>query len=234
LAIFNSHSLTDYFKLNKLGVFSGRFTENYWTFDHITNSIRPQSLEEYNLKRKRKLIFYARPESHANRNLFSVGVMAIKGALNKGHFLDWEIVGMGSLSGPLKYQITNNQEMTIYPKTNSETYQNFVRTGDVGLSLIMAPHPGLVHYEMVNAGLIVVVNTFETRSANYYNNYSPLFVPVENNLENIIEGSISAEKMSYDTILRFKTQKFNHEKTSWDEVFPKEKIKKIFTEIIGQ
>jgi hypothetical protein len=222
--------------LNRLGVFSQLSPTNYWTFNHLTTSIKPQSLEEYQQRRKRKLIFYARPEEHANRNLFPVGLMAIKKAISLGHFTDWEITGIGSLTGPMKYQIGNKQVLTIYPKTDYKTYQNFVRTGDVGLSLMMAPHPGVVHYEMVNAGLVVVVNTFQTRSVDYYHQYSSLFVPVENHLEDIVNGLIKAEKMSFDCQLRFEknqSNNFDEKITSWDSVFPANRIKKVFTEIIG-
>ena len=101
-AIFNTALLADYFRRNKIGVF-GLYTEDemhqhYVSFQHALTPTSPPTLKEYRKRKTKRLLFYARPEDHARRNLFEIGLIGIKIAVFNGVFgPDWEFYGVGTL-----------------------------------------------------------------------------------------------------------------------------------------
>lgn len=46
-----------------------------------------------------------------------------------------------------------------------DDYARFMNSIDVGLSLMLAPHPSVVPFEFAATGAVVVTNTYENRSA---------------------------------------------------------------------
>ena len=48
---------------------------------------------------------------------------------------------------------------------SDQRYAELLREHDVGLALMLTPHPSLVPIEMASAGLLTVTNTFENKDA---------------------------------------------------------------------
>lgn len=68
--LFNSKELYDYFKKHEIGPFKkGNMGKVYW-FDCPITEVEKPTLNDILNKKNKKLLFYARPEVHAERNLF--------------------------------------------------------------------------------------------------------------------------------------------------------------------
>jgi hypothetical protein len=68
-----------------------------------------------------------------------------------------------------------------------------LRSYDVGLALMYAPHPGLVAIEMAAAGMSTVANTFENRDAAALRAISSNLIAAEPSVEGVVEALTSAE-----------------------------------------
>lgn len=248
--IFNSECLKNYFETNKIGLFSkersltvlssskpliqnsqnSQSTSDYFVYEHVILSIPQQKIKHhlYN-KNYKRLIFYARPEKYAIRNLFEIGIIALKRAISRGHFKGWFIEGIGCTSGNYIIDLGSDVKMKIHTKMKTEEYKDFLLNSDVGLSLIYTPHPGLVHFEMVNAGLVTVVNTFQNRPKEFFEKCER-FVPVDPKIDDIVDGLIKAEALSYDLDLRLKPSPFENNNT-WDDIFSGDNINNIINSV---
>ena len=56
------------------------------SFDNAITAIDPPAAAELAGRSPRRLLFYARPEPHAARNMFELGVLALSRALERGAF----------------------------------------------------------------------------------------------------------------------------------------------------
>src|SRR5262249_11051428 len=126
-AIFNSENLKNYFSQKTLGVFKAKIrntdesnqmtkSSDFFVFEHVLPKAKLPDPESLRLKKKKKLIFYSRPEDHAERNLFEIGMIAIKRAIAKGHFRGWDIHGIGALSGGSLVDLGCGQNLILFEK----------------------------------------------------------------------------------------------------------------------
>lgn len=175
IAIFNSQCLRDYFRKHQIGVFAnGEGT--HFVFEH---AILAPPRRVAPAGREPALLFYARPEAHAARNLFSVGVLALRECARRGVITpDWTLTGIGATT---HYSLDIGGGVTLkgIPKAPPERYLAMIENYTLGLSLMWAPHPGVVHFEWAAAGLPTVVNTTAERSADFFRQYSADLVPAE-------------------------------------------------------
>lgn len=223
--LYHSDSLQTYFEKNRIGNFAKDKPDDYYTYNLMMCNIQPITKPELENKVKRRLLFYARPEGHAERNLFEIGYIALKRAIVRGAFKDWEFIGIGALN-QYSVPLPSDYTLNIYAKTDQKSYCDLIRSGDVGLSLIFSPHPGLVHFEMAKIGMVVVVNTFSTRPKEYYDKISPRLLASDPTLDDIVDNLIKAEKLCYDNDLR--TLPWKNQESSIDDAFTKDKLQQIF------
>lgn len=203
VALFNSAQLADYFREEKIGVFDGRrdtfVQENSGWFAHALTPVERPSREELSQRPARRLLFYARPERHAERNLFEIGVLALRAAIKRGCFPGhWEFIGVGSLRTSADIALGSGNVLRISPRLDGDLYGAALKSFDVGLSLIYAPHPGLVHFEMAAAGLIVVTNTFANRSADDLSSISRNIIGVPPYVDELVTGLSEAARRCED------------------------------------
>lgn len=183
-AIFNTTLLADYFRKNKLGVF-GRYKEeelerSYVTYQHALTPSSPPPIEELRSRKTKRLLFYGRPENHARRNLFEIAVIGLKMAVCNGVFDSaWEFRGIGTLGAEHMLELGNGHKMMLGGTLSQSDYGEALSQYDIGLSLMLAPHPSILPFEMASAGQIVVTNSFETRSAATLKDISDNIEPCE-------------------------------------------------------
>ena len=99
-ALFSTELLRDWFAANAIGVFAdGREhgERSSATFDNAITPVGPVDADDLRREGPRRLLFYARPEVHAARNLFEVGMMALDAAIAAGGFSGWELAGVGTV-----------------------------------------------------------------------------------------------------------------------------------------
>jgi hypothetical protein len=151
--------------------------------------VRPPSVEELARRRTRRLLFYARPEEHAARNMFELGALALSRALDEGVLRGgWELYGIDTVGSGRTMQLGGGTVLELVPRRDQAGYAELLRDHDVGLALMYTPHPSLPPIEMAAAGMLTVTNTFETKTAEALAAISPNLLAVEPTLEGVVAG----------------------------------------------
>ena len=165
---------------------------------------------------KKVLLFYARP-TVARRNLFEIGVVALRqavasGAIDKEH---WEVWAMGEKVPPVA--LGNGVFLNPLPWMSFDDYAKRVRTSDLLLSLMLSPHPSYPPLEMAASGKLVVTNSFSVKTSERLRAFSPNIIVAEPTAESIgvalenAAGRINAGLPSYDPTGAMELP------TSWDQ-----------------
>ena len=223
LPIFNSDALRYFFQQAKLGIFDRRQSDErpeYIVIEHVRARVEAPTRESMARNgRSRRLVMYARPEQHAARNLFPLGILGLSRAIERGVLAgSWEMLGIGALSPGQRVQLPGGYELLLKPKMPVEEYTRFIADADVGISLMYAPHPGLVSFELAEAGVRVVTNTFSNRTAEYLRSISENLVPCDPTVEGIADGMERAVSSLDDIESRLRGANIPGPR-SWDEVF---------------
>jgi hypothetical protein len=188
-ALFSTELLRDYFRHRMLGVYArdpaagdGRSA----SFQNAITAIAAPERATLSTRPTRRLLFYARPEPHASRNLFELGVLAIRRALEDGAFVDgWELRGIGAQGPSRRIGLQAGIDLHLLPRTAQGNYAQLLAEHDVGLALMYTPHPSLVPIEMACAGLLTVTNTFENKTPEALLAISPNLLAAEPTIEGI-------------------------------------------------
>ncbi|MBN8868785.1 MAG: glycosyltransferase [Solirubrobacterales bacterium] len=229
-ALFSTGILEDYFALEGIGVFAegeiGR--DRALHFDNAITAVETRTAEKIEACPTPKLLFYARPEPHAARNLYEQGIAALNRAIAKGAFAPpWRIVGIGTLGGVQKIELEGGRELELLPRTSQGGYASLLAQHDVGLALMGAPHPSLVPIEMASAGMPVVTTVYgEAKDAEALTRISPNLIPVPAEQEAIVSGLLEAERRAGDIPARLAGAELTWP-TSWSQSFDEETLTRI-------
>jgi len=200
-ALFSTELLRDYFAAHEIGVFAnGRSTgdRDSASFRNAITPVGPIGPEEVKRGPPRRLLFYARPEEHAQRNLFEIGAAALDAAVSAGHLRDWELAGIGAVeprAGDLSLP-RSGASVRLIPRSAQADYARLLRSFDVGLALMYTPHPSLVPIEMSAAGMSTVTNIFENKDAAALGRISPNLIAAEPSVDGIAAALAEAEARS--------------------------------------
>jgi glycosyltransferase involved in cell wall biosynthesis len=168
-ALFSSELLRDFFRRHQIGVYAAGEQAGdaaSASFQNAITDVPAPARSELQARRQRRLLFYARPEPHAARNMFELGIMALGRALEEGAFRrGWELRGIGSVAGPRRVDLGGDVELEMMPRVDQRDYAGVLAQHDIGLALMCSPHPSLVPIEMASAGLLTVTNTFENKTS---------------------------------------------------------------------
>jgi glycosyltransferase involved in cell wall biosynthesis len=169
LALFSSQLLRDYFRRHQIGVYAEGVSAGdqlALAFQNAITAIAPPDPDQLIARTPRRLLFYARPEPHAARNMFELGLLALQRAVAEGMFRDgWVLAGIGSLGARRQVRLGGGSELELLPRSGQDEYARVLAEHDVGLALMYTPHPSLVPLEMAAAGMLTVTNTFENKTA---------------------------------------------------------------------
>ncbi|MCB0831246.1 MAG: hypothetical protein KDB54_04035 [Solirubrobacterales bacterium] len=228
-AIFSTDFLRDYFRDQELGVYrpEGPGEEGTAVFSNAITPAAEVTVGELRGRDRRRLLFYARPEAHAERNLFELGVMALDRAVAAGHFKGWDIAGIGNVDGTGELVLPRSKaRMRMLPRVAQKEYADTLRLFDVGLALMYTPHPSLVPIEMAAAGLVTVTNTYANKDRDSLEAISTNLIAAEPRIDQIAEALISAEAMSRDFEARVKGSKVDWP-DRWDEALDDDTMEQI-------
>jgi GT2 family glycosyltransferase len=221
-ALFSTALLRDWFRERRLGVYESGVAAGDAASDAFQNAItdvEPPPAEELARRRTRRLLFYARPEEHAARNMFELGALALSRALEEGVLRGgWELYGIGTVGAGRAMQLGAGAALQLVPRRDQAGYAELLREHDVGLALMYTPHPSLAPIEMAAAGMLTVTNTFETKSADALAAISPNLIAVEPGLESIVAGLREAVRGAEDAERRVRGARVNWSR-DWDESF---------------
>ena len=192
IPIINTRLLYDHLVKHEIGKYGDtNFAENALIFEPALdkNSFFPVVKKDF--LNKKVLLFYARPTT-ASRNLFEIGVAALRRAVDIG-VIDkdnWEILAMGEDVPPIP--LGRGVFLNPLPWMNFKGYAERVRTADLMLSLMLSPHPSYPPLEMAASGKLVVTNSFSVKSSGRLREYSPNIIVADSTLESISVALISA------------------------------------------
>lgn len=190
-AIFNSALLRDYFRRHRLGVFAAGEAAgeaNSAAFAHALSPVRTPTAAEMAARATRKLLAYTRPEAHAGRNLFEIVIMALNRAIEDGVFdgADWEFHGIGTLALDSGYRLSGGHVLSMLPRMHIDDYARMVGEHDVGVCLMLAPHPSVPPFEMAAAGLSTVTTGFDNRPAEVMSAISENLIAAEHSIDSVV------------------------------------------------
>jgi len=191
-ALFSSELLRDYFRRHRIGVYAeGEIAgdERSAAFENAITAVAPPAVQELASRVPRRLLFYARPEPHAARNMFELGALALARAVSEGVFADgWELHGIGTVSPGRSLSLGGDAELVMVPRADQRVYGDLLRQHDVGLALMYTPHPSLVPIEMASAGLLTVTTSFENKTAAAMEAISANLITTEPTVEGVLAG----------------------------------------------
>jgi hypothetical protein len=191
-AIFSTEFLRDYFRQQRLGVFaagSEAGQRDSTSFDNPITNVGAVTAKELARRTRKKLLFYARPEAHAARNMFELGLAALAQAVASGCFNEsWEFYGIGTIETAASIKLAAGRELRLLPRQNQDQYRDILRAHDLGLCLMYTPHPSLVPIEMAAAGMPVVTNTFANKTAERLSQISANIIAVEPTIMGVAQG----------------------------------------------
>jgi glycosyltransferase involved in cell wall biosynthesis len=191
-ALFSTELLREYFRNRRLGVFSQGAEAGERvsaTFDNAITRVEPPSEHELAARTGRRFLFYARPEEHATRNMFELGILALRRAVADGVVgPDWELHGVGSVQAGDSVNLGQGAVLEMLARRGQEKYAALLREHDVGLALMYTPHPSLVPIEMASAGMLTVTNSFENKTADAMSAISANLITAKPSVEGVCEG----------------------------------------------
>ena len=198
--MFSTDLLRDWFAKHRVGVYAEGAEAGDAASVSFSNAITPVGpVEEAALRRReaRRLLFYARPEEHAARNLYEIGAMALDRVLAEGRFKGWELIGVGTVQGGSELILPRSgRTLRLEPRSSQSDYAALLRSADAGLSLMYTPHPSLPPIEMAAAGMPTVTNTFENKDTGALAAISANLIAAEPTVEGVATALEDAESRS--------------------------------------
>jgi hypothetical protein len=227
VALFSTELLRDFFRAEGIGVFAHPGGEaDGLVFNNAIQRFHPT--REALQRTRRRLLFYARPEEHAARNLFELGMIALAKLVAdpRVDLANWSFHGIGSIDRTSTLELAPGVPLELVPKTSLQEYIDMMPSFDAGLSLMLTPHPSLVPLEMAAAGMLAVTNTFANKTADRLHAISRNLIGVEPTVEGVLEGLVEAMRRADDVEGRLAGAKVDWP-TDWASAFPEEGMRRI-------
>lgn len=219
-ALYSSELLRGYFRAHGIGVYaagSAAGDRESWSFQNAISPVEPPDEPQLAGRSMRRLLFYARPEPHAARNMFELGVLALSRALERGVFRDgWALNGIGTVRGGGRIPLGSGRMLTLLPRSDQASYAALLREHDVGLALMYTPHPSLVPIEMAAAGMLTVTNTFENKTGEALSAISANLIATQPTIEGVADGLRDAAAGAPDLARRRAGSRVNWS-SRWEE-----------------
>ena len=227
LPIFNSSLLRDYFIHEKVGRFAdSTFANTSLYFEPAVDPaifFPPQPPKK---ARKKRLLFYTRPE--AQRNLLEIGIGALMKILAEGRCNpdEWEFLstdtGVAGKCRPVV--LSTSPEVILKPLAMRDltTWADEIRNVDIMLSLILSPHTSYPPLEAAVCGALVVTNTWSVKTEERLRTISPNIIAGTPCVEGVADALVRAmalcdrERPAGASALSFPSSW--HE--SWEPVMP--------------
>jgi Glycosyl transferase family 2 len=228
-ALFSTELLRGYFRRHAIGVYAhgtaagdGAST----AFENAITAVEPPAAEQLERRKARSLLFYARPEAHAARNMFELGALALSRAAGEGVLEGVGLHGIGTVQAGGRLDLGNGAVLDLLPRAHQAAYARQLRDHDIGLALMHTPHPSLVPIEMASAGMLTVTNSFENKTAEAMAAISPNLITTEPTVEGIVEGLREAVAGAGDAERRARGAEVSWSR-DWDDSFHDDLMERV-------
>ncbi len=172
---------------------------------------------------KKQLFIYGRPSVH--RNLFYRALDAVDKAFASGALdaNEWEVSMAGQDKLP---NILLDCGVTVFNKGKMDLneYYEFAKTIDIGLSLMMAPHPSYPPLELASMGACVVTTSYENKTD--LTSYSKNIIVTDGTITSLVEGLKQASKIPHET--RLENAKEANISSNWNNAL-EDSVQEIYT-----
>lgn len=185
IPVINTRILLDHLAQQACGCYADKaFVERALSFEPAIDRSHYFPVSQTEKPKKKVLLFYARPTS-ALRNLFEVGLIALRNAVASGHITaeGWEVWAMGEKLQPIL--LGHGVTLNPLPWLRFEDYAERVRTADLLLSLMLAPHPSYPPLEMAASGKLVVTNSYGVKTKDRLQDVSPNMLVAEPHVDSV-------------------------------------------------
>ncbi len=169
--IFNAPSLAEYFKSN--GHTQIQNLEEYTLAPQIDlGKFFPPSLAKMKNRNKLRVFAYGRPK--VDRNLFDTIVCGLDEWIRRSDLKPEQVQIFSAGETHPTIFLHNDVPFQSLGKLPLALYPHVLRTFDIGISLMLSPHPSYPPLEMAASGMLVVNNIYECKdlskiSANFIN-----------------------------------------------------------------
>jgi GT2 family glycosyltransferase len=197
IPIFNTEVLKEFFSaqdiLPKSQIDSGAFFNpaiDEALFKPKGDSTLPQN-------RKKRLFFYGRPS--VARNLFATGVIALARAIDEGIIdpEEWEFISAGEPHDPVK--LRKGVYLTSLGKISYQAYADLLKNIDIGLSLMLSPHPSYPPLEIASVGSLCVTNSYENKDLSTWH---PNIISCQPSPEGVVQGlKLAVERLLSNSVV---------------------------------
>ena len=229
-ALFSSELLREYFRRHGIGVYAAGESAGdslSGAFQNAITALDPPTAAELANRDRRRLLFYARPEPHAARNMFEMGLLALNRALEQGAFAGgWELNAIGTVNSARRIEIGRGAALNLMPRRDQSSYADVLRRHDVGLALMYTPHPSLVPIEMASVGMLTVTNSFENKDAEALGAISSNLITAEPTVDGIAGALAEAAAAADDYERRVRGSRVDWSKR-WDQTFDDETMARV-------
>lgn len=219
-ALFSSPQLEAFFRQQGIGVFGepwGQAAEAM-PFENAILAFDESELFQRRVPDRYRLLFYARPEAHAARNMFEIAFLALSRAIEAGYFegAEWTFHGIGSSQGDMA--LPRGHTLKMLGKFGLDEYRQRLLDYDVGLSLMYTPHPSLLPLEMAAAGMWVVTNACENKTQAELSEISANLLAPAATIEGVTEALAQAARDAGDFDARQRGSAVNWA-SNWEQSF---------------
>jgi len=145
-----------------------------------------------------KIIIYGRPSTE--RNLFLTLIESLQMALGMMPYLACEIISLGELHDDIA--LRSGHVVRSAGKLSVNEYVELISASDIGISLMMSPHPSYPPLEMASAGMQVITNDFfgyKKDLAKVFSNLhlvEPFIGSIAQKIFDVVHGKISESNPS--------------------------------------
>jgi len=195
LPVFNERLLADYFAQVAVGRFADPdFARASLVFEPaVDRSVFFPAVQPHS--GRRRLLFYARPTNH--RNLFGLGLHALRSIAAHPAFAEWEFQAIGSRGSLPDLELGDGRMLRNAPWLDYAGYAEFLRGADILLCPMLSPHTSYPVLEMAACGGLVVTNSFACKTADRLRRISSNIIAARPTIEGIAASLVeSAQRVA--------------------------------------
>ena len=144
-------------------------------------------------RRPRRLLFYARPNN--TRNMFGLGLMALREIAQSPAFEGWEFIAVGGRGSVPEMALGGGHRLQVGPWVDYAGYANLLRDADLLLCPMLSPHTSYPVLEMAACGGIAITNEFSVKTRARLGAMSRNIHAVEPTLEGFVGGLTAAARI---------------------------------------
>ena len=190
LPVFNEKLLADYFAQAAVGRFvDPEFVRASLVFEPAVDRAVFYPAAQPHAGRRR-LLFYARPTNH--RNLFGLGLHALRSVVAHPAFAGWEFQAIGSRGSLPDLELGGGRMLRNAPWLDYAGYADLLRSADILLCPMLSPHTSYPVLEMAACGGLVVTNSFACKTPERLTRISPNIIAARPTIEGIAAALVAA------------------------------------------